>query len=303
MRLVMFWLNRRQRYAFLKKLKEKQKKSLNILGISPFFVSVFDTDARSIIEEGVPSFESISRILDEVNARQCETIATEIAIDVGANYGAYSVLFSHYFSEVISYEAHPVTFNALEMNVKSTLNIRISPFAISSTIGSGYIHEYRSNHSGSASLEEHQADNRDPIRSHHIEKSTLDIELGAIKSRIGLIKIDVEGHELEVLKGSHNILLTHKPSLVFEQNTGDKDVLSFLENYGYRTFYVPNTDLIKSFGNRNQLIKYLKEQQNPISSLWKLYSDKFLVEFKTDSLPKSELVLSFHNEKSQHEFR
>lgn len=299
MRLVRFWLNRRQRHRFLKRLKQKQNKSIEILGISPFFASVFDTDARSIIEEGVPSFESISRILSEVKVRQSQTIANEIAVDVGANYGAYTVLFSRYFSGVISFEAHPMTFKLLELNVRSLIGVQVSPLAISSAIGSGFINEYRANHSGSATLEEHQAVNRDPILRYQVEKSTLDIQLGGIESKIGLIKIDVEGHELDVLKGSHNILLKHKPSLIFEHNTGDKEVLVFLEYYGYRNFYVPNAELIKTFGNRFQLFRFLKEQVNPIRGLWNLYTDEFLLEFTSESLPKSELVLSFHSEKLQ----
>ena len=297
MRLVLFWLRRRQRNTFLKKLKSKQNVSQEILGTTPFFVSAFDTDTRSIIEEGIPSFESLLSILHEVKSRQGESTTSEIAVDVGANYGSYSVLFSRSFGKVISFEAHPTTFKVLELNVTQIRNIEVKAMAISSHQGTALMHEYRANHSGSASLEDLREMNKTPLRSYPVEKSTLDIQLQSIASSIGLIKIDVEGHELEVLQGAHKILSESKPTLIFEHNTGDKEVLDFLKNHGYITFYVPSSELIKAYANRFQLIEYLRKLRNPVIGMWKLYSNKFLVEFTVESLPKCELVLSFHKDR------
>jgi FkbM family methyltransferase len=298
MRLINAWLIRRRKNKFLRILKDRQDSSQSVLGVSPFFVSAFDSDARSIIEEGIPSYESISILLDEVHCRHQETIVNEIAIDVGANYGTYSILFSRYFKSVIAYEAHPVTFKILEQNLGQLPNIQVNPYAISSSTGQGLIHEYRKNHSGSASLENLHWVAENPLKSSQVQKSTLDIQLGAITSKIGLIKIDVEGHELEVLKGSRQILSSQKPAIIFENNTGEKAVLNFLQDFGYDTFLVSSADLVKRFTNKRQLLLFLMKCRNPIGIFWKLYSGNYLMELPIDSLQKCELVLTFHNDKS-----
>jgi FkbM family methyltransferase len=53
-----------------------------------------------------------------------------------------------------------------------------------------------------------------------------------------LIKIDVEDHETEVLKGAARILADHHPTLAFEHGPGAQtlELLEFLGEYDYRVF-------------------------------------------------------------------
>jgi hypothetical protein len=59
--------------------------------------------------------------------------------------------------------------------------------------------------------------------------------------RIGLIKIDVEGHELHALKGMTKIISRRKPVIVFEQhggiNNGTSHVVELLRSLGYKKLY------------------------------------------------------------------
>jgi hypothetical protein len=59
--------------------------------------------------------------------------------------------------------------------------------------------------------------------------------------KVGLVKIDVEGHELEAFKGMQQILKNHKPIILFEQNrgilNGTSDVINFLRSIGYDNLY------------------------------------------------------------------
>ena len=57
------------------------------------------------------------------------------------------------------------------------------------------------------------------------------------------MKIDVEGHELEILKGANNFLKKNKPTMLIEieeRHSGlpREEIISYIENIGYETFYV-----------------------------------------------------------------
>lgn len=296
MRILVSWINRRRKNNFLERLKEKQQKSLEVLGVSPFFVSCFDADTRGIIADGFPSFESISSILEEMKNRNGDRSLGEIAIDVGANYGTYSILFARSFKKVLSFEAHPVTFKMLEQNTLHMPNIKVSPKAISCSIGKVIINEYPYNHSGRATLENAHWVGTHKQKSYPIQSTTLENQYKGIKSRIGLIKIDVEGHELEVLQGAYKLLLKHKPAVIFEYNTGNKEVLKFLEGTGYVTFYIPAKELLRTFRTKLELLNYLRRDKAPLHTFIRLYASNTLFKFTIDTLPNCELVLTFHQD-------
>jgi len=52
--------------------------------------------------------------------------------------------------------------------------------------------------------------------------------------RIGVIKIDVEGHEPEVLAGAEFTLATHRPFIMIESGNRNARVASYLASLGYR---------------------------------------------------------------------
>lgn len=82
-----------------------------------------------------------------------------------------------------------------------------------------------------------------------IEVSTLDEEMKRLKPiRIDLIKIDVEGYELNVLKGARQVLEQFHPLLVVEvvdvnlKNNGQSsaEVIEFLKLFGYKFMDLKN---------------------------------------------------------------
>jgi FkbM family methyltransferase len=69
-------------------------------------------------------------------------------------------------------------------------------------------------------------------------------------SRIDLIKIDVDGPELSILKGALHTISTHHPALVVEVSmmysdygTSFEDVFSFLKSQQYDIFASPRTEV------------------------------------------------------------
>ena len=57
-----------------------------------------------------------------------------------------------------------------------------------------------------------------------------------IKTKIDLIKIDVNGHELSVVKGLTKILKRDKPALIVETNEDIKIIENYLKRYGFKKY-------------------------------------------------------------------
>jgi hypothetical protein len=58
----------------------------------------------------------------------------------------------------------------------------------------------------------------DPRGHQVIETVRLDDDLRSVTARVSLVKIDVEGMELAVLRGAQLLLTTHRPTVVVEHN-------------------------------------------------------------------------------------
>ncbi len=163
----------------------------------------------------------------------------ETAVDAGANVGFMSNLLAHAVGadgRVISFEPHPLILETLNGNVErwraleriATVEVRAA--AVSSAAGrlplSVDPHTFAHN-KGTASVEQ-----ADPISSTEVDTVRLDEELSA---PIGVLKLDVEGHELEALRGADS-LLSHKliRDILFEEHRRPPTpVTALLESYGY----------------------------------------------------------------------
>jgi len=78
--------------------------------------------------------------------------------------------------------------------------------------------------------------------SQNVELTRLD---DAIQDDVGFIKIDVEGHELAVLKGSTSLIRRCKPILLIECEErhnpgGTRRLFEFLKTFGYAGKFVSN---------------------------------------------------------------
>ena len=131
-----------------------------------------------------------------------------VLIDVGANQGNYSLEAIAVCPNlrVFAFEPHPITFESLNKNVQSHQNILTVNKGMSSEKGVMKLYDY-ANRNGSphASLfqevitELHGAVS---ASSHEVELTTIDDFLCAKNiNEINLLKIDVEGNELKVLRG------------------------------------------------------------------------------------------------------
>lgn len=66
-----------------------------------------------------------------------------------------------------------------------------------------------------------------------------------IKSKIDLIKIDVNGYENEIVKSLKKQILKDRPILVVENNSKLDKTSKFLNNLGYKRYFNKNNNLLK----------------------------------------------------------
>lgn len=129
-----------------------------------------------------------------------------VVVDVGANQGLYSLLFSELVGpsgEVFAFEPEPTMFRALVHNCKrnSAGNIRLFPFALGSNCGTATLSRSLLN-SGDNRL---AAGPREHFSAEaQVEIVTLDEVIG--DHHIDFIKIDVQGWEFEVFRGMDRTL-------------------------------------------------------------------------------------------------
>ncbi len=72
-----------------------------------------------------------------------------------------------------------------------------------------------------------------------------------IRNKIGFIKIDVEGHEYEVIEGGKQTILENKPILLIEiekrhSNRSVDSSINYINKLGYKSYYVKNNELLLS---------------------------------------------------------
>jgi FkbM family methyltransferase len=144
--------------------------------------------------------------------------ASCVFYDVGANYGYYSLLLAPAADSVHAFEPVSRTRAHLESSLvrNHVENVTVYPVALSDHVGSAEIHLYSS--SGNNSL--YDVDHGIHVRQIGTETVTLDTLDQQVYERglppPGLIKIDVEGAELFVLRGARRVLREHHPILTVE---------------------------------------------------------------------------------------
>ena len=143
--------------------------------------------------------------------------------DVGANIGLTTLLFSELYEQVYSFEASPRTFQILDHNIASNKigNANIFRFGLGSKTQKLLLTAANDDASGgflsediSADLDGHLHEMVDIRKGDEwIEGSAFEFNLP-----VAFVKIDVEGHELEVIEGLKQTLRRFEPIVVMEMN-------------------------------------------------------------------------------------
>lgn len=176
-----------------------------------------------------------------------------VALDVGANIGDYSAAFLRVSprAKIFAFEPSSQALKALGERFKGNDSVTLVPFALSS---SNSIETLWSNVAGSAlaSLSKRRLNHLDTgfNESERVEVITLDSWVDNTKILPSFIKIDVEGHELDVLKGgSKTLSKTHLVQFEFggtniDSRTFFRDLWYLLTEIGFDIYRVSPNGLI-----------------------------------------------------------
>jgi len=175
----------------------------------------------------------------------------DVVVDVGANVGYFTLLFSDLVGPggvVHAFEPLPSTFDLLSRNVRkfpAHKNVILNCFALGEKDQRTTLFVPKEDH-GQAALAQHRVGSwtTNQIRAVNVEMMRLDRYAERLP-KIDFIKCDAEGAELLVLRGGESTLRRCGPKIFLEieerwiSSFGwtAADVFGFLRQIGYQYFY------------------------------------------------------------------
>jgi FkbM family methyltransferase len=153
-----------------------------------------------------------------------------VAIDVGCHYGFFTKFLSEQFKTVHAFDFNNDIYKCFVKNMKKfkCKNVIKYPYGLGEKQKYVATNDWSARHGRRAPLGNH-------INPHGENKNQKIKALDMLNIKdVGLIMIDTEGYELNVLKGAVNTIKKYKPVLVLEFHTTNKNrVNNLTQKYGY----------------------------------------------------------------------
>lgn len=224
---------------------------------SRFYLHASSYIESKILQDGIHARHVLNEIFN--NLKQ-----NSLFIDVGANIGSISIpiakLTGDIGVEVVACEASCAMRKKLEANIglNALSNIRVNKSAIfSHDRGLTFYEQTSSNVNMGLSSVKQNDDIGDFIET-QVQSKTLDSlydELGTNKE-ISVVKIDVQGAEIDVLKGATEIIREQRPVFIFEHEDEYHEDFEAVKKSIRRFFDAHNYSLYAMDSNlENLLIK------------------------------------------------
>ncbi|MBX9978866.1 MAG: FkbM family methyltransferase [Mycobacterium gordonae] len=173
-------------------------------------------------------------------------------VDVGASWGLFTYHLARRVGKsgrLYSFEPHPDNAPMLRKLAQRSAHVYFSPVAVSDDSGAARLlvpqhHNRQVTAQGSLA---HGFDGQDvQVRQIEVPLVRLDDVLGGVD--VDFVKVDVEGHEMSVLRGGAEMFRRCRPALLIEieqrhLSVPIDDVFGEIEGLGYRLFYVTESAL------------------------------------------------------------
>jgi FkbM family methyltransferase len=203
-----------------------------------------------------------------------------VMADIGANCGYYSTRYAGNCKKVFAFEPVSDTYKILNANIKRNgiRNVKAIKCGLSDSAGYARINLYNS--SGNNSIFERNVPSDHTLKKigeEVVRLSSLDdlVECGEIAAP-DIIKIDVEGAELQVLKGAEKTISKWRPTIIMEysENTSvdagysKTALLTALNLSGYHIYGIPEDEtdltLVDASGLENHAVANLIFSPKPL---------------------------------------
>jgi FkbM family methyltransferase len=155
---------------------------------------------------------------------------TGVFLDVGAHIGYYSLYMLPRVQDVCAFEPDPRMHVLLEKNVGGKRNIEVISCAVGATQGRARFTLERD-----AEVSHLAKENENPGNQIVVDVVTLDAFVAERRIAIDAIKVDVEGHDAEVIRGALNVLAQQQP-LVLTEAKPDSTLFDMMRCVEYRVF-------------------------------------------------------------------
>lgn len=192
-----------------------------------------------------------------------------IVVDVGANIGVHTVHFASFarLGRVICFEPARSTFVQLLRNVEHLANVIPLNIALSDTTGLQQFFVAADNaYSGLKDTKREAILRQESVACFRGDEILMAL-IG--NERVDLVKIDVEGLEMQVLSGLRAFLVAHRPVIFCEifggqhSNADPQSTVQFCISLGYDAFVLNKADLVPAVTHDDRLYNYFFIPRNP----------------------------------------
>jgi FkbM family methyltransferase len=164
-----------------------------------------------------------------------------VCIDVGGHIGTHAVPYSKLFDEVYTFEANKDNYDRLVKNIglNNRTNITAYNKAVSDKKRRAFVKQMGTQNTGQFAV----------IDDPNASLETVTIDEFQIEN-VDFIKIDVEGRELDVVRGAFETISRYKPLLQIEFNDesakfgiSNEDTVDYILSLGYMIHKKINMDI------------------------------------------------------------
>ncbi len=179
------------------------------------------------------SYENILRSADR----------PDVFFDVGANYGTHSLLLASQGVQVVAFEPNAICIaKGKQLLSANDLPVRWEHVAVGEEQGEiSLYYPEKDTWLGTTNPDLLAEMPQQALRKEDVKLVLLDVYLPDVEGKKLLMKIDVEGLEIEVLKGGRDLLLRSKPFIIFESNDDARrgELFDLLESLSYNVVGLP----------------------------------------------------------------
>lgn len=165
------------------------------------------------------------------------TMPGRLSVDAGANHGVYAVIMARHAPRVLAIEPNPELARLLRRGLPGRCTVLAC--ALSDRPGTAELRVPVVDGREDTYLASLSAPLEGETHAYRVELRRLD---DCVREPVGLLKIDVEGHEIAVLGGAERVLREDGPNLLVEAEERHRpgavaSVAALLAEHGYRGLF------------------------------------------------------------------